>query len=85
LFEWIHEFEDNPDTVSASFVAGSGLENNPGINISPASIDSNYFNLGGGIYAVFPHGFSVFVYYERTLGYQDLSANYITGGVRKEF
>jgi len=85
LFEWVHEFENNPDTVTASFVGGDGLTTDPQFTSNPSSIDSDFFNLGGGIYAVFPRGFSLFIYYERTLAYEDLSSNYISGGVRKEF
>ena len=85
LFEWIHEFEDNPDTVTASFVSSQGLPGDPTFSVNPPSIDANFFNLGGGLYAIFPHGFSIFVYYERTLAYNDMNANYITGGLRKEF
>ncbi len=85
LFEWIHEFEDDPDTVNASFAAAQNLEFNPGISGTPPSLDGDYFNLGGGVSALFPKGFSLFVYYERTLWYRNLNANYITGGVRKEF
>ena len=81
LAEWIHEFENNPDTVVASFNAA----NKPSFSARPPSTDEDFFNLGGGIYTLFPRGFSIFVYYERTVGYDNLNPNYITGGVRKEF
>jgi len=81
LAEWIHEFENNPDTVVASFNAA----NKPSFSARPPSTDEDFFNLGGGIYTLLPHEFSIFVYYERTVGYDNLNPNYITGGVRKEF
>ncbi|MCH7535614.1 MAG: autotransporter outer membrane beta-barrel domain-containing protein [Bacteroidetes bacterium] len=87
LFEWIHEFEDSPDTVIATYAATQGLPNDDQVGRTgkPAGIDGDYFNLGGGVSALFPKGFSLFVYYERTLWYDNLNANYVTGGIRKEF
>jgi hypothetical protein len=47
--------------------------------------DRNYFNLGAGIVAVLPHGFSPFLNYRALVGYKDQSSHIGTAGVRIEF
>ncbi len=83
IFEWVHEFEDTGNT-SATFMAGSGLVNNPTINVQGEDPDRDTFNLGGGISAVFHHGVSAFVYYESILGWENVTSYYISGGIRFE-
>jgi len=84
LFEWVHEYKDDPVTTRASFAATSDLQDNPVFTVRSDEPDRNTFNIGGGISAVFARGISAFVYYEAALGWDDVSSHYIGGGIRFE-
>jgi len=80
--EWIHEFDNQSREVAASFIADAG--NNTFI-ITTDDPDEDYFNLGAGLSAVFPHGIGAFVYYETPIALAEVTAHYLTAGVRYEF
>lgn len=80
--EYVHEFEDAQRNINFRFVdnpaAGSfRFQNDPP--------DRNYFNLGLGIAAVWPHGISGFLNYRAMIGYKDQKSDTVTVGVRIEF
>jgi outer membrane autotransporter protein len=79
--EYLHEFEDPQRTITFRFV--DNLTAGPFFfqNDPP---DRNYFNLGLGVAAVWPHGISGFLNVRSLLGYQDHSKYTITAGLRIE-
>jgi outer membrane autotransporter protein len=80
--EWLHEFEDDPDAIVARFL------NDPtgtAILVPQEDVDTDYFNLGLGLSAVFANGRSGFLYYERRAGQSGYSQDSLAVGVRIEF
>ncbi len=80
--EWQHEFQDNPDTITAHFLADP---TKTPITAFGFPVDQDYFRLGLGVSFVFPQGRSGFVYYEKTLGRSGISQDSIALGLRLEF
>ena len=80
--EWEHEYEDNPDTVNARFLADPTASM---FQIKGDSVDTNFFRLGLGLSFTLPRGKSGFVYYEKTLGITGLTQDNLTLGFRMEF
>lgn len=80
--EYVHEFQDPQRRIQFRFAEDLNrtpfrFENDPP--------DRNYFNLGVGIVAVLPHGFSPFANYRALVGYKDQSSHIVTAGLRVEF
>ena len=83
LFEWVHEYKaDNLDS-SVRFTSAQNVSNSSFTTSSP-SPDRNFFNIGGGLSAIFPHGISTFAYFETVLGWDDFDSYLISVGIRKE-
>ncbi len=80
--EWEHEYEDNPDTVNARFLADP---TSTVFQIKGDPVDTNFFRLGLGLSFTLPKGKSGFVYYEKTLGITGLTQDNLTLGFRMEF
>jgi uncharacterized repeat protein (TIGR01451 family) len=80
--EWEHEYEDNPDTVNARFLADPTATV---FQIKGDPVDTNFFRLGLGLSFTLPKGKSGFVYYEKTLGITGLTQDNLTLGFRMEF
>ena len=83
LFGWQHEFEDDSRIIRATFIndttnGGKGTT----IKVPTDRPDRDYFNLGLGLSAQFPHGISSFIYYQTVLAYEDLTENSFVGGLR---
>ncbi|MGD8913925.1 MAG: autotransporter domain-containing protein [Candidatus Thiodiazotropha sp.] len=81
-FEWEHEFEDDSRFINARFV------NDPtrsGFAIETDKADTDYFNLGIGLSAVFSQGRSGYLFYETRLNQDDVTLHMINGGLRIEF
>jgi outer membrane autotransporter protein len=81
-FEWAHEFEDDSEIIVARFL------NDPtsgSFNVGTDDPDTDYFNLGAGVSAVFAAGRSAFIYYETSAGRDDITEHSIAGGLRFEF
>ncbi len=79
--EYNHEFEDDRPDITSAFVEDSadtlyGLEGN--------DPDTDYFNVGLGLAAVFPNGWIPFIDGEVLLGYQDFDRYRVILGLRKE-
>jgi outer membrane autotransporter protein len=81
--EWEHEFRDDPAELVARFVhdpTGTPMQRPGG-----REIDSDFFNLGVGVSALFPGGRAVYVYYEQLLGSSRLDQGTLSVGGRFEF
>jgi uncharacterized protein YhjY with autotransporter beta-barrel domain len=80
--EWEHQFRDDPANLTASFVhdpTGTRMQQ------SGAAIDTDYYNVGFGLSALFPGGRAAYLYYERLLGASRLSQGTLSIGARFEF
>lgn len=82
VVEWNHEFRDDPQTVVVRFLADP---TQTPISLISAAPDTNYFNLGFGLNAVFAQGRSAYVYYEHMAGYSGAHENRLSVGIRIEF
>jgi len=80
--EWQHDFEDNPDNVTAHFLQDPTATP---FHLGGDSIDTDFFRLGLGLSFQFTHGRSGFIYYEKTLGLSGITQNSIALGFRMEF
>jgi uncharacterized protein YhjY with autotransporter beta-barrel domain len=80
--EWEHEFKDDPQQVATRFLYDpTGTI----IRLEGSERDTDYFNIGIGLSAVFAGGRSGFLYYERTAGAEGLSQDSLSLGLRIEF
>jgi outer membrane autotransporter protein len=86
-FDWQHEYNDDATELKGSF-ANAGTDPNVvaenSIVIPLDNPDRDFFNLGLGISATFPRGFSAFVDYATVLALEDLTVHQIVGGLRIE-
>lgn len=80
--EWEHEYDNDASTLTARFAADPSATTFAILTDDP---DRDYFRLGIGLSAVFPHGVSSYVNYSTLLDKQDWSDNLIDVGVRLEF
>ena len=79
--EWEHEFEDDAQDTSSFYQ----LDANRNLyDLEGESPDTDYFNLGAGVSAIFPNGWMGFVDYEGLVGYEELSKHRLTVGLRVE-
>jgi outer membrane autotransporter protein len=81
-FEWEHEYDNDATNLVARFAADPI---NTSFGIASDSPDRDYFRLGLGVSAVFPHGVSAFVNYDTLLDKRDWTDHLIDLGVRWEF
>ena len=80
--EWEHEFQDDPDNLVARFLHDP---THTAIRTDGEALDTDYYNLGLGLSALFPGGKSAFFYYERLIGASGQSQDNLSLGVRIEF
>jgi uncharacterized repeat protein (TIGR01451 family) len=80
--EWEHDFENNPDSITAHFLQDPTATP---FQLGGDSIDTDFFRLGLGLSFQFAHGRSGFIYYEKTLGLTGITQNSIAVGFRMEF
>ena len=80
--EWEHEFEDDPQQLAARFLHDP---THTTIRATGAEVDTDYFNIGFGLSALFANGRSAFLYYEHLAGSEGLSQDNLSIGVRLEF
>jgi outer membrane autotransporter protein len=80
--EWEHEFRDSPADLVARFAHDP---TNTPIATTGSAVDTDYFNVGVGVSALFPGGRSVYVYYEQLMGASRLSQGTLSIGGRFEF
>ncbi|MFE8034349.1 autotransporter outer membrane beta-barrel domain-containing protein [Thiohalocapsa marina] len=79
--EWEHEYDQDADTLVARFAADPTATS---FNIETDSPDRDYFRVGLGLSAVFPHGLSAFINYDTVLDRQYWSDHVIDVGLRWE-
>jgi outer membrane autotransporter protein len=79
--EWEHEYDQDADTLVARFAADP---TGTAFGIVSDSPDRDYFRIGLGLSAVFPHGLSAFVNYDTVLDKQDWTDHLIDVGLRWE-
>jgi len=84
LFGWIHEYENDSRTISAFFVEDPSPSSDSEIRLLTDNPDRNYFELGLGLSATFPHGISAFVYYETLLALRNVETHSFVVGFRGE-
>ena len=80
--EYEHEFADDSRRINVRYTA------DPNANVFFVQTDSpdrNFFNLGGGVAAVFAGGFTAFLDFDALVGRSDINSYTFTFGVRKEF
>jgi outer membrane autotransporter protein len=80
--EWEHEFKDDPQSLVTRFL------NDPTrttIRERGVDVDTDYYNIGFGLSALFPGGRSAFFYYEHLAGSEGVSQDNLSLGVRIEF
>lgn len=82
VVEWNHEFRNDPQTVVVRFLADP---TQTPISLTDQAPNSNYFNIGVGLSAVFAQGRSGYVYYEHMVGYSGAHADRLSIGIRIEF
>jgi hypothetical protein len=75
-------FSDSPANLVARFAHDP---TNTPIATTGSALDSDYFNVGVGISALFPGGRAVYVYYEQLMGASRLSQGTLSLGARFEF
>ncbi len=80
--EWEHEFEDDPSRLTARFAFDPTRSV---IEQFGDATDSDYFNVGIGVSALFPGGRSAYLYYEELVGASRVSQGLLSLGVRFEF
>jgi len=81
-FEWVHEFKDDTRAINAQFLYDPS---DTGFQFKTDNPDRNYFNLGLGVSATFAEGKSGFIFYEATLGQENVEQHSISAGVRIDF
>lgn len=80
-FEWVHQFEDDPSTITAAAAASSTTTFLIPINAK----DENYYRAAIGGTAILPHGRILYVYYEAVLSLRHKDIHTLTLGGRIEF
>jgi uncharacterized protein with beta-barrel porin domain len=80
--EYEHQFDQDAQKSRSSYVLDADKNK---YSLKGDDPDRNYFNLGAGIVAVMPNGWSAFVDYTGLVGYDDLKRHQLTAGVRMEF
>ncbi|MEW8505125.1 MAG: autotransporter domain-containing protein [Candidatus Thiodiazotropha sp.] len=81
-FEWEHEFEDDARFINARFIHDPTQSR---FTVDTDKADSDYFNFGVGISAVFAQGRSGYLFYETRIDQDDVTLHMINGGLRIEF
>lgn len=80
--EWIHEFEDDENELTARFVNSPGSGS---LTLPTNKQDSDYFNVGWSLAGTFSAGRSVWLRYEAQLGREDYIAELVEIGARFPF
>ena len=80
--EYIHEFANDQQTLTARFVQGLNAGRLRFVNDSP---DRDYFGVGVGMVMVLPNGFSPYMNYRALLGDSIKTTQTATAGLRVKF
>ena len=79
---WVHDYEDDSTRMKATYVDDPRKNTLLAITDDP---DSDYFELGVGVSAVFKNGVQAFFNYDTVLGMDDFTIHMFTLGGRWEF
>lgn len=79
---WIHEFEDDDEKLTATYV--DDPRNNKLIAFTD-NPETNYFEVGVGVSAIFSNGVQAFANYDTLLGVDNLTVHYFSLGGRWDF
>jgi len=79
---WVHEYEDDSTRMKATYIDDPRKNTLRAITDDP---DSDYFELGVGVSAVFKNGVQAFFNYDTVLGMDDFTIHMFTLGGRWEF
>lgn len=80
--EWVKEFEDDSRLVSGYFLGDQTQEK---FILNMDEVDNSYFNLRLGVSGQFENGATGYAYYQRLIGYSNLSVDTIGLGFRWSF
>lgn len=80
--EWEHEFKDDPEAITARFLADPAGTR---FTLGGDAIDSDHFRANLGLSVIMGRGRSGFVIYERTFGRSGYSQDNLGFGIRIEF
>ncbi len=81
---WIHEFENDQQTITARFVNDINAGSNA-FFVTTNNPDRDYFDLGVAISGQFSEGRSAFISYDTLLGFDNYTYHAFNVGVRLEF
>ena len=85
-FDWEHEFKNDERTFRARFASvGPQYDSTNVIDITTDAPDQDFFNLGLGMSATFPHGVMAYIDYATLLGLADTTSHRLAAGIRYEF
>lgn len=86
--DWVHEFEDNQETLSYQFIndpfIGDPLDPSPIIELQTDRPDTDYFIVSVGLSAQFIYGVGGFISYQTYTGYDDVTIDEVSVGIRWE-
>ena len=86
--DWVHEFEDNQETLSYQFIndpfIGNPLDPSPIIELQTDRPDTDYFIVSVGFSAQFIYGIGGFINYQTYTGYDDVTIDEVSVGIRWE-
>lgn len=80
--EYEHEFDNDPSTVSQSFVQDSA---GTAFSLRGDKPDRDYYNVGASVVLILPNGWIPYLDYEQLISYNDLQRRRLTAGLRVEF
>ena len=80
--EYEHEFDQDAQQSTTSYVLDADKNK---FSLEGDDPERNYFNLGAGVVAIMPNGWSAFLNYTGLVGYDDLKRHQLTAGLRMEF
>lgn len=83
--EWVHEFRNDQSGVGVRYAADPTPSQLSRFTVGFDAPDRNYFNLGVGLAATLPNGWSAFGNFETVAGLRDTTSHVVTLGGRLEF
>lgn len=82
---WWHEYLDDARVIRAQFLGAEGNANKREFSVFTDDPDRNYGNVGISVSLTLPEGIAGFVDWDSLLGYEGVTSNRLTLGVRGSF
>lgn len=82
--DFVREFEDDVDVFGVRFAADPDANSTPPILVETENPDTSYWRLAGGLSAQFKFGFSGYVEYQRLQGFQFITFQDVSVGLRMQ-